>query len=287
MAQSQQGFAVDSSGLLLVDVGAAIYVGTPASAAPTSAALVGGSDGTDLRAFLTSTTGQLHVIADTGSTTVVTGTVAVQGTLTNDNAAPSTNNVGVLPALVVSSAPTFTAGHQSLLTVGTDGALRVNVVEGSAGTTQYNDGDTPTPPIVGTAVLGQDSAGEVHVLNTDVHGNLDVTPSATSTSQFTHAAISSSSTGDITIIGGTSLQTIRVMELHIQLSGLTTGTSVVTFKDGASTALTGAYTFRNGGEFGRENNGDPLFITSAGNAFIINQSATAQISGYVKYTKSA
>lgn len=286
MAQSYSGFAVDSSGNLLTNVAVAAFSGAPGSAAPTNGVLIGGSDGTDLRVWLMSSTGQGHVITDTGSTTAVTGTVSVAGTLTNNNAAPSTNNVGVLPAIVVSSAPTWTAGNQSLLTVGTDGALRVNVVEGSAGTTQYVDKTTPTPPITGTATLGQDAAGEVHVINTDTLGNLDVTPAAGTISQFTHAAISSNSTGDITIIGGTALQTIRVMEIHIQLSSLTSGTSVVTFKDGASTALTGAYTFRNGGEFGRENNGDPLFITSAGNAFIINQSATAQISGYVKYTKS-
>src|SRR5579864_97607 len=37
-----------------------------------------------------------HVIADSGSTTAVTGNVTVVGTLTNNNAAPLTNNVGAL-----------------------------------------------------------------------------------------------------------------------------------------------------------------------------------------------
>ncbi len=43
--------------------------------------LTGGSDGTDARTFLTSSTGQLHVVADTGSTTAVT-----QATAANLNA---------------------------------------------------------------------------------------------------------------------------------------------------------------------------------------------------------
>src|SRR5271166_6530311 len=53
------------------------YTGSPAvSAASLVTTAASGYDGANVRPLLTSTTGQLHVIADSGSTTVVTGTVA-------------------------------------------------------------------------------------------------------------------------------------------------------------------------------------------------------------------
>jgi hypothetical protein len=86
-----------------------------------------------------------HVIADTGSTTVVTGNVTVvqptgtnlhvvvdsgsttsaSGTLTNNNAAPGANNMGVLPGLANAVAPTWTEGDQVLESVDLKGNQRV------------------------------------------------------------------------------------------------------------------------------------------------------------------
>jgi hypothetical protein len=54
--------------------GGAILDGAPGAAAPANALQIGGTDGTNLRALLTSTTGQLHVIVDTAPSTAVTGT---------------------------------------------------------------------------------------------------------------------------------------------------------------------------------------------------------------------
>jgi hypothetical protein len=51
---------------------------------------------------------------------------SVQGTLTNNNAAPAANNVGVLPARATGAAPSYTEGDQVLLSVDTSGALRVS-----------------------------------------------------------------------------------------------------------------------------------------------------------------
>ncbi len=130
-----------------------------------------------------------HVITDTGSTTVVTGTVAVTqsgswtntvtqataanlnatvvgtgtfavqaaqsgtwtvqqggapwsqvGTLTHNNAAPAANNVGVLPAVASSAAPTYNAGDQVLLSTDLSGNLRV------AGSLTVSDADTVGTP---------------------------------------------------------------------------------------------------------------------------------------------
>jgi hypothetical protein len=51
---------------------------------------------------------------------------SVQGTKTNNNAAPGANNIGVLPALANAAAPSYTDGDQVLLSVDTTGALRVS-----------------------------------------------------------------------------------------------------------------------------------------------------------------
>ena len=51
--------------------------------------------------------------------------LVVVGILTNNNAAPTTTNFGVLPALCNTAAPTFTNGNQTLLSVDTSGNLRV------------------------------------------------------------------------------------------------------------------------------------------------------------------
>lgn len=130
-----------------------------------------------------------HVITDTGSTTVVTGTVAVTqsgswtntvtqataaslnatvvgtgtfavqatqsgtwtvqqgsapwsqvGTLTHNNATPGTNNIGVLPAVASTAAPTYTTGDQVLLSTDLAGNLRV------AGSLSVTSADTVGTP---------------------------------------------------------------------------------------------------------------------------------------------
>lgn len=72
------------------------------------------------------------------------GTQNIQGTLTNNNAAPSTNNVGVLSALSNASAPSQTEGDMNLLSTNLSGRLRstidqisgvaISVGNGAAGT---------------------------------------------------------------------------------------------------------------------------------------------------------
>ena len=52
-------------------------------------------------------------------------TVNVQGTKTHNSAAPGTNNLGVLPAVAATSAPTVTDGNQVALSTDLNGQLRV------------------------------------------------------------------------------------------------------------------------------------------------------------------
>src|SRR5271168_3241848 len=69
------------------------------------------------------------------TSTTITGTVAVTqntspwvvaGGLTHNNAAPAANNVGVLPAVASTAAPTYTTGDQVLLSTDLSGNLRVS-----------------------------------------------------------------------------------------------------------------------------------------------------------------
>jgi len=57
----------------------------------------------------------------------------VAGNLTNNNAAPTNNNLGALVAVANSSAPTWTEGKQVLLSVDTGGSLRVSATISTAG----------------------------------------------------------------------------------------------------------------------------------------------------------
>ena len=84
----------------------------------------------------------LHAVLDTTSTTAVTQATAsnlnatIVGTLTHNNAAPSTNNLGVLPAKANAAAQTYTEGDQVLLSTDLNGWQRTtNPTIGSTGAT--------------------------------------------------------------------------------------------------------------------------------------------------------
>lgn len=95
---------------------------------------------------------------------------------------------------------------------------------------------------------------------------------------LTGAAINASSTGDNTIVAAVATKCTLVFKIFFVSSAATT----VTFKDG-STALTGAITLTAGGSFVLDLDSEPWFIATAGNAFIISQSGTAQLSGRAYY----
>lgn len=61
----------------------------------------------------------------------------MQGAKTNNSAAPGTTNIGTLPAVATTSAPTYTSGNQAALSTNTGGGLRVTL-------------DGETVPVTGT-----------------------------------------------------------------------------------------------------------------------------------------
>lgn len=120
----------------------------------------------NLNATVVQATGtNLHTVVDSGAVTVSQATAAnlnatvsqataanlnatvaqatagnlnatVVGTKTNNNAAPGTNNLGVLPALANAAAPTWTEGNQATLSADLAGNLRVrNIRSGTSSVT--------------------------------------------------------------------------------------------------------------------------------------------------------
>jgi hypothetical protein len=142
-----------------------------------------------VNAFITNT------VPVTLTSTTITGTVAVTqstspwivaGNLTHNNAAPAANNVGVLPAVASTAAPTYTNGDQVLLSTDLAGNLRVTFAAASeenvnvnqwAGTalgTPTNFGTTPGAVIAGS-VNASLFAGTTALASTGSSLNVDVT----------------------------------------------------------------------------------------------------------------
>lgn len=88
------------------------------------------------------------------TTTTISGTIAVAGTLSNNTAAPAANNVGVLAGLAATSytTNTYTTGNQVIPVTDLHGALNEDLQAwaGTALGTPTNFGTTPTAVIAGS-----------------------------------------------------------------------------------------------------------------------------------------
>lgn len=99
--------------------------------------------------------------------------------------------------------------------------------------------------------------------------------------QFTTAALSFSSSGDNTAVAASTGKTIKIWKLAFTVAGAVNPT----FKDGASTSLSGAFVLTaNGSNLVFDYDGSPWWVTSPGNAFIINLSGAVALTGQVWYT---
>jgi hypothetical protein len=151
------GFAADSFVGSSVNVAGTVSISGTVAVSGTVAATQSGTWNVTINTPLPAGTNVIgHVITDSGSTTVVTGTVAVTqstspwvvslasttitgtvavtqstspwvvaGNLTHNNAAPAATNIGVLPAVASAGAPSYTAADQVLLSTDLSGNLRV------------------------------------------------------------------------------------------------------------------------------------------------------------------
>ena len=107
-------------------------------------------------------------------------------------------------------------------------------------------------------------------------------PAAPATSDLTGASINAAASGDNTLVAAVGGQTVRVFKIF-----LTAASAVnIQFKDGAGTDLTGLITLTAGGSVVLDFDTRPWFLTSAGNAFILELSSAVQVSGRIYYTQS-
>lgn len=94
-------------------------------------------------------------------------------------------------------------------------------------------------------------------------------------------AINFSTSGDNTIVSGATNTVIKVYGLFYTVGGATN----ITYKDGAANALSGAVVLTaNGSSQNLQPFGEPYFVTTSGNSFIMNSSVGVQVSGTIYYT---
>jgi len=212
--------------------------GATGAAVPANALMIGGTDGTNLRALLTSTTGQLHVIADSGSTTAVTGTVTVaQATGTNLHTVLDSGTLtSITNAVTVSQA---TAANLNATVVGT-GTFAVQAAQsgnwtsrivGNAGATLDGTVAAGTAPTNALAILGQynttipaPTAAQTVAIQVDSTGGLYVNQEGRKQTYrvgivaFTPIASATAPTVSIT---GSATKTIRITRIVFSASAAT------------------------------------------------------------------
>lgn len=93
------------------------------------------------------------------------------------------------------------------------------------------------------------------------------------------ASLSFAASGDNTIVAAVANNRIVIDRIWFTVTSATS----LTFKDGASTSLSGAVPMSANGGLTFDATGEPWFVTSLGNAFIINSSNAVQVSGSVYY----
>lgn len=97
------------------------------------------------------------------------------------------------------------------------------------------------------------------------------------------AAISFSGSGDNPVIAGVVGKSISVVAMLLAVGAATN----ITFKDGGSNLLSGAFPLVANGSIALDYSQDgkmPWYWTTAGNAFVINSSNAVQVSGTIYYT---
>ena len=100
-------------------------------------------------------------------------------------------------------------------------------------------------------------------------------------SDLTEISINFSGTGDNTVVSAVAGQHVRVYKIFFVVNA---ATNLIFKNDG--TGLTGSVAMLANGSFVLDFDERPWFTATSGNAFIINQSGTAQISGRCYYVQA-
>ena len=184
------------------------------------------------------------------------GTATVVGTLTHDSAAPTGNNVGVLPAIANVAGPTYNEGDQVLLSTDLAGNLRVSItgtVVASNDITEWATVTLGAPTAFGTApsgnVIGTNAelfAGATALTATGTSLNANVTGGTVTATQATgtnlHTVVDS---GSITATQATGTNLHTVVDSGSITATQATGTNLHTVVDSGAVTVSGTVAFSN------------------------------------------
>jgi len=102
----------------------------------------------------------------------------------------------------------------------------------------------------------------------------------TAAAQLTGAAINCTLVGDNILVAAIPATVIRIYRL---IAVFATACTAIFYNGAAGTALTGAMSMSQYGSITLDFSGEPWFVTTAGNAFVIKLSAGIQVSGRIWY----
>lgn len=109
-----------------------------------------------------------------------------------------------------------------------------------------------------------------------------VCPGAPTAGQTSIANVAVSNSGNTALVASQTSQSIRVMRILMTVASPTN----IEFLDGASTVILGPYVFQSNGSLVLDDDGEPWFVGSDGNALNINLSAASTVQCTVWYTQS-
>ncbi len=160
----------------------------------------------------------------------------VSGVKSNNAAAPTSDNLGVLPAVANASAPTWVEGRQVLLSTDLSGALRVSASINTAGLATSAKQDTGNTSVASidtkTPALGQAlAAASVPVVLTAIQ-----VAALTPLAQKTLKTLSGSFTSDTDIIAAVTSKRIKVVAYSFRTFG-TSATLVLLKSNGTGGTL--------------------------------------------------
>lgn len=148
-------------------------------------------------------------------------------------------------------------------------------------TTQWTVSVTPTTQF--TVTTTPSSVASV-TLTSGTAALGTVAPSVKTTSSLTNVVVSSSSSGENTLVSGTASQTIRVFRGTLQ----TLSSAVLSIMDATAGTTLAQFSMNPSGSinFDSFESGEPTFVTASSGALIVNLDTAVKLRGFVQYTKS-
>ena len=178
---------------------------------------------------------------------------------------------------------TLTTDNNYFVSTGGRTAVRLRVSATGTGTITISHNASTASSLIRAAnrfpTMAYDTGG-TDATNTTLHAS-NIAQPLYPTTDLTGATISFSGSGDNTLVSATSSQTTKVYRLFV----VSACAQNLTFKS-ASTTLTGAMPVPANGSIVLDFSTRPWFTTGTNEAFILNASASCQVSGRLEHVKS-